>query len=1286
MSRWGERVELQLGGTWVDITGDVHDRDPIEITRGRSGEGSVADPSRCTLTLNNRDGKYSPRNPRSPYYGLLTRNVPLRVSLPGDETYLRLPGGRSGRAATPATSALDITGDLDVRIDATLPSWAPSDFWELAGRWNVTSAQRSWRLLLGGGRVWLSWSPDSSSLLQVGSAADLLPVRSGRMAVRVVLDVNNGSGGRTITFYWAPTIAGPWTQFDQVVESGTTSIAASTAPLYIGDISGLGYDSAIGKVHAFELRDGIGGTVVADPDFAAQTPGVASFADSAGRTWTIQGDAEITDRDYRFYGEVSRWPQHWDKSGVDHHVKVVASGIMRRITQGASPVRSTMLRALTEEAANVIAYWPLEDGERATSFAEAGGGRPMVPVSGTPDPASFSDFVGSAPVVTLKDSWLTAPVPTYTSTGSVQLRMLLAVPEGGPGGSRLIARLLTSGTAPRWDLWYDASGQDLAVTAYDGEGNSLGTTSTALGVLGMLLWVSFELTQSGANVNFAVRTYEQGAYYSSYNTGTVANRTFGTVRHIYIGSSAGVGDTAVGHIALYNTTTSIYDLRNQFNAYNKEPAGARVTRLCRENSLPAVIVGDPARTERMGAQPTLSVVELLRECETADMGILYEPRDALAIAYRTRETLYAQAPAVTLDFAAAQVSDEFVPVDDDQHVRNDVEVQRAGGSSVRLVAETGPLSVQAPPNGVGRYDESVTSNVCFDEQLPGQASWRLHLGTWDEERYPTLLEHLANPHLSPDQRKALRSLDVGDRIEIVNPPPTMPPEAISQLVAGYTETITLSVHKIRFNLVPARPYDVGQVAEDAPSAYGLADAASRYGTAGSELAAGVDEDDVELLVTTTAGGLWTADPADYPFDLAVGGETVRAVAPGHTLNSNPDFGGGISGWTAFGGATIAWSDVRSYTGSHSLLLTTGVDAMPRAESAKAPVRPGEQYRAIGWIWADGAIPSGIGITVNWYDAGGNYLSTSANRRAPLVQQWELHDNVFTAPAGAAQAGILVSIAGTPGAGIQVWADEIRLIPVPSANNQNSAASAFDTFDHPESGGWGTSNSGHVWQVSPIANAGDFAVSGGRGTIQVDAINSTRRAYLPSTFQPSDVSVVMAASIAELPANGNFEASIILRVDPDAIGDTYYYGEVEYNYQSSRTVQVRLMRRQNAVETQLAPRIDVPDGLTYTAGQIIWCRFEVIGPQLRLRAWANGQREPDVWHRVATDTALTSGRVGLRVAISSGATNTLPVEFRIHHFEVQNPQRMTVIRSQNGIVKSHTAGTAVALSTPTIRAL
>lgn len=75
------RVEILVDGQWTDITGDVYTREDITISRGRRDEGSAVDPGRCSFVLNNRDGKYSPRNPRSPYFRRIGRNTPVRVSV-----------------------------------------------------------------------------------------------------------------------------------------------------------------------------------------------------------------------------------------------------------------------------------------------------------------------------------------------------------------------------------------------------------------------------------------------------------------------------------------------------------------------------------------------------------------------------------------------------------------------------------------------------------------------------------------------------------------------------------------------------------------------------------------------------------------------------------------------------------------------------------------------------------------------------------------------------------------------------------------------------------------------------------------------------------------------------------------------------------------------------------------------------------------------------------------------------------------------------------------------------
>lgn len=75
-------IEIQTAaGVWTDITADVYQRDALTITRGRSDEQSQASPQRMTFTIENRDGKYSPRNPLSPLFGKIGRNTQVRCTI-----------------------------------------------------------------------------------------------------------------------------------------------------------------------------------------------------------------------------------------------------------------------------------------------------------------------------------------------------------------------------------------------------------------------------------------------------------------------------------------------------------------------------------------------------------------------------------------------------------------------------------------------------------------------------------------------------------------------------------------------------------------------------------------------------------------------------------------------------------------------------------------------------------------------------------------------------------------------------------------------------------------------------------------------------------------------------------------------------------------------------------------------------------------------------------------------------------------------------------------------------
>lgn len=852
-------VAVRIGTAWTDITSDVYLRDRITINRGRADEGARVDAGRCSLTLNNRSGKYSPRNPLSSYYGQIGRNTPVRVSVLTGPSYLDAPGGAGDRATTPDHATLDVTGDLDVRIDATLPDWRTADTIELIGKYLPTGNQRSWRLItFNSGTLFFGWSTTGSDVIQSGATAPLDIPASGRLAVRVTLDVDNGAGGNTVTFYTAPTIAGPWTALgDPVVTAGTTSVYASTAPLQIADVADLVFTPLVGRVHAAQVRAGIGGTVVASPDFTAQTPGTTSFTDSAGRTWSVGGAATITNRRIRFIGEVSAWPSRWDVSGRDVWVPVEAAGILRRLGQGASPLDSTLRRRIPAFAP--LAYWPMEDDRDATqAYSPITGVAPLEFTGLTM--ADDDSLAGSRALPSIATgATIRGTVPTQAvGSGQSSVQCVFKLSAATTSDTTLL-EWRTTGTVVRWVT--AVNGTAAITTGYNAAGAK--TVDQAVVFAPVVdAWVrqQFRLVQEGGNVRWTLRWDTVGGAAGQWED-VYAGAT-GQVTAIDTAFGPDLDGAHIGHVAVFPlAAVDAYEFAD--HGFNRESAGARIRRLCAEEAVPAFAAGILAEQTPLGPQRPATLLALLGDCADADGGILTETRDRTALTYRPRASLYNQQAALVLDYAApGEVAPPLEPVDDDQSTRNDVTISRDGGSSARVVDETSPLSVLPPPAGIGRYDESVTLNLADDTQPAPIAGWRLHLGVWNEARYPTVhVDLAAAPHLIT----AATTLDIGDRLTITHPPAWLPPDPIDLLVQGYTETLGTRDWDLVLNCSPAGPWTVGTVETD------------RVDTDGSQLAAGATTTATTLSVAVTTGPLWTTDATDTPFDIRVGGEVMTVT-------------------------------------------------------------------------------------------------------------------------------------------------------------------------------------------------------------------------------------------------------------------------------------------------------------------------------------------------------------------------------------------------------------------------
>lgn len=885
MMATGLKHELYLGG-WIDVTGDA--RGATTINHGPQGDRSLDSTSSCVFTLDNRSGDYSPRNQSGTYYGVIGRNTPHRCSVTAAESYLLVPGGSAGAndtSSTPDSAALSITGDIEVWVDVTLKSWRTSTV--IIGKWTSAAGNRSWAVNPNDdGTVTWYWSDDGSTTYTETSTA-VVPIETGRLTIKITMDVNDGSGNRVTTFYTADSVGGSTTQLgDAVTTSGTASIYDGNAVVAVGD--GTTGGRFVGQVHEAAIYDGIGGSLVADPDFTVQTAGAATFNDGQGNTWTQNGSAEISDREYLWHGEVQAWPRSRDASGTDVTVAVTSSGLDTRRLRARTLAGSAYRRGVTSVVApmeSVVAYWPCEDATDAASIASGLDGHPSMKIVGSPTLANDSIFICSEPILTLTSgSALVSGIPSYSGTGDIQVRMLVHVPSGGVTTQRLL-KLVTDGTAAIWEINLNSSG-NLQLIARDSTGTVILTDGYyAFNLNGSHFRLSLSLSQNGSDVDYVFATLGVGYSVGSAPTGTLVGYTVSSASVLTVGPDLALTDLAVGQITVQSVVSSTFSDDSLLAAYtgtvsDDEQAGIRLLRIAGEESMTLRLHGGRYQTVHMGPQLIKPIGDLMRECAAADGGILVAERDELALAYRTRSSMTGQASArLTLDYSAADLSG-WAPIDDDELTVNQLELSRDGGSKVRDSIDSGPLSTADPPDGAGVSPDTATLSLEYDRYLADQLSWRLHLGTVDAPRTTDLPIELARDSFSATaDRRAALAVRIGDRIDVINPPADDGADDLEFLVVGMQHAVDHFTHRISYRCWPYEAFRVGIWHRyGVASGVGTADRWSGEGTVIAE-----DLDTTETGVDITAADMceWAHDDGDY--DVRVNGEvmTVTGISGSH---------------------------------------------------------------------------------------------------------------------------------------------------------------------------------------------------------------------------------------------------------------------------------------------------------------------------------------------------------------------------------------------------------------------
>jgi hypothetical protein len=428
-----------------------------------------------------------------------------------------------------------------------------------------------------------------------------------------------------------------------------------------------------------------------------------------------------------------------------------------------------------------------------------GGGGGAVPAFGS-NPAMAAGNGAAGKVAFNWDGGATSPVAADI------VRFLLDIPAAGEVDGTVLVQFVTYSTqVATVDLVYHTGG-NLELLGYNSSSSLVfDSGSQSFGAAGTPMMVDIQLISDGASIEWSLSAIEPGASSAiATYTGTVTGTVL-YVSDVYVSPAAAVVDSAVGWVTVQTYADPLTTLAGVIGGYEGETGAARLSRLAAEEGITFALIGAAGDTPQMGPQQDDTLVNIFQSVADFDRGQLFEPRDSLGIAYRTRVNMQNQSPAVILDYSAAMLAPPVQPTADDQYTRNDITLTRQGGSSATGQQTTGTMSIYSPPLGVGDYTYSLTVYAYEDSQLPGAIAWMLLIGTVNELRYPQLTIDLARIEVA-SVFAACADLDVGDFAQITRPPAFLTSANIDQLAWGFTETLNAYMWTIAINAVPEDPY------------------------------------------------------------------------------------------------------------------------------------------------------------------------------------------------------------------------------------------------------------------------------------------------------------------------------------------------------------------------------------------------------------------------------------------------------------------------------------------------
>jgi hypothetical protein len=202
--------------------------------------------------------------------------------------YVYLPGVASNFMSVPDEAALDITGDIDIRVQVALDDWTPGAATAFVSKFDA-AGQRSFELgITSTDFLRLSLSTDGTAEIGRTATAALTVIDGEPLWVRVTLDADNGASGHDVKFFTSSDgIA--FTQLGSTVTTaGTLTLHSGTSAVNIGSRTS-STRLASGKFYRAQIYSDLTETnKVLEVDTSVITSGSAtSFTAVTGQTVTI---------------------------------------------------------------------------------------------------------------------------------------------------------------------------------------------------------------------------------------------------------------------------------------------------------------------------------------------------------------------------------------------------------------------------------------------------------------------------------------------------------------------------------------------------------------------------------------------------------------------------------------------------------------------------------------------------------------------------------------------------------------------------------------------------------------------------------------------------------------------------------------------------------------------------------------------------------------------------------------------------------------------------------------